>query len=251
MPCKSELIVEVNPACLAMTAADIFATTARDFVAGEERFVVALSGGSTPRAMHRLLAEEPYRSGIPWPKTHMFWVDERCVPENSPASNYGGARRDFLDQIPVPPGQIHRMPGEISPEQGAVQYETELKGFFRLTEGDFPVFDLILLGIGKDGHTASLFPGKDVLDEGKKLVMAVKGGNPDVSRLTMTFPVLNRAGHIVFLVSGRDKASILKTVFENEEAGFPVQRIHPLSGRLTWLLDREAASLLSTDIGYM
>lgn len=236
---------------LARRGAGIFSQVANKSFEKRGRFIVAISGGSTPRGMHRMLGEEPFRSNIPWENTDIFWVDERCVPENDPASNYGAAKKDFLDRVPVPKAQIHPMPGEGSPENGALHYQRELLKVFQAGAGELPVFDLIFLGLGTDGHTASLFPGQSSLKEKKRLVVSVKGGNPNVSRLTMTFPVLNRAGHIVFLVSGRDKASILKTVLKSEKAGFPAQRIHPLSERLTWLLDREAASLLSRDIGYM
>ena len=242
---SSRIIIKNNPDHLAQEAADIFAMTAKDCVSRNGHFALALSGGSTPRRLYSLLAEEPYRSEVPWDKTSIFWVDERCVPADDPSSNYGTARKDLLDRIPMGKAQLHPMQGELEPESGAIRYQEELIEFFQLEHGVFPIFDLICLGIGKDGHTGSLFPGRKVLNEGEKLTVAVRGGEPDVSRLTMTFPVLNMARQIVFLVSGKEKAAILKTVFESSQNPLPAQRIRPVNGMLTWLMDREAASLIS------
>jgi 6-phosphogluconolactonase len=242
---KSQIIIKDNPTHLALAAANIFTTIARESVTQRRHFSVAISGGSTPKDMHRMLAEDPFRSDIPWDRTYIFWVDERCVPENNSASNYGAAKREFLDKVPVPEANIYPMPGKASPEDGAVKYQGELIDFFQLAAATFPVFDLIFLGIGTDGHTASLFPGHRTLEEKTKLVVAVKGGNPDVNRLTMTYPILNRARHIVLLVSGEEKAAVLGIIFENSKAQLPAQMIQPISGKLTWLLDNEAASLVS------
>jgi 6-phosphogluconolactonase len=241
---NQKIIIKKNAAMLAQKATTIFNQTDKESVDRHGRFVVAISGGSTPRRMYRMLAEEPYGSAIPWDKTYIFWVDERCVPENDPASNYGAAKKDFLNRVSVPEAQVYPMPGELPPKQGAQKYQKALIDFFHLEDGRFPTFDQIFLGMGADGHTASLFPGQDALDERKRLIVAVKGGNPDVNRLTMTLPVLNRARHIVFLISGKEKAATLKTVFEDDQARFPVQKIHALDRELTWLLDRESASLL-------
>jgi len=138
----------------------------------------------------------------------------------------------------------------LPPKQGAQKYQKALIDFFHPEDGLFPTFDQIFLGMGADGHTASLFPGQDALDERKRLIVAVKGGNPDVNRLTMTLPVLNRARQIVFLISGKEKAATLKTVFQDDQARLPVQKIHALDKELTWLLDREAASLLHGEMIY-
>ena len=243
-----KIIIEDNPKRLAARAAEFFALKARRTVEKKGRFLAALSGGSTPRSMNRLLAEEPLISEIPWGETHLYWVDERCVSENDEASNYGAAKRDFLDRVPMPAEQIHPMPGEMVPEEGARQYRDLLRDLFKLDRGQFPIFDLIFLGIGADGHTASLFPGQGALDERVRSVVAVKGGNPDVSRLTLTYPVLNRGAQIVFLVSGRGKAGILQTIFESGETHLPAQRISPVDGTLTWLIDRDAAALLSKGV---
>jgi len=248
MPFKSKIIIKDNPADLASWAADFFAGTARACANTQGRFMVALSGGSTPRPVHRLLGQDPYRSQVPWGETHIFWVDERCVPETSQASNFGAAKDDFLHHVPVPPSQIHPMRGGVPPEEGAKQYQRELEGFFGSDANGLPVFDLIFLGMGEDGHTASLFPGQQALDERQKWVMVVKGGNPIVSRLTMTLPVLNGGKHVVFLVSGQTKARVIRTIFEEKTGLLPAERIQPLSGELTYLLDRKAASSIMGDI---
>lgn len=245
---QGEIIIRDTPSQAAVAAADLFAATARERASDKGFFAVAVSGGSTPRPMHRLLAEEPLRSDVPWDKTHIFWVDERCVSFEDPASNYGTARKDFLEKVPIPAGQIHPMPVEIPPEEGACNYQDKMSSFFQLENKEFPSFDLIFLGLGTDGHTASLFPGQRALEERERLVVAVKGGDPYVNRLTMTLPVLNRARQIVFLVSGKEKAETLRTVFEGNQARLPAQKIHALDGKLTWLLDKEAASLLPGEI---
>jgi len=247
---NQKIIVTENAAMLAQKATTLFHQTAKESIDRQGRFVVAISGGSTPRSMYRMLAEEPCGSAIPWDKTYIFWVDERCVPENDPASNYGSAKKDFLNRVPVPEAQVYPMPGELPPKQGAQNYQIALIDFFHLEDGRFPSFDQIFLGMGSDGHTASLFPGQAALDERKRLIVAVKGGNPNVNRLTVTLPVLNRARQIVFLISGKEKAASLKTVFEDRKNQLPAQRIRPLNGELIWLLDQEAASLLSRDIIY-
>ena len=160
---KSQIIIKDSPDSLAREAAEIFVAMARESVAHRDHFSVAISGGSTPRHMHKMLAEDPYLSEMPWYKTHIFWVDERCVPENDPASNYGAAKSDFIDRVPVPKVNIHPMPCRVSPEDGAIRYQRELIDFFQSGDDRFPVFDLIFLGIGTDGHTASLFPGQRAL----------------------------------------------------------------------------------------
>ena len=242
---KFQIIIKDTLGHVAVAAAQLFATAANCCVTERGCFTAVISGGSTPRPAHRWLAKEPYRSIIPWDKTHIFWVDERCVPKDNPVSNFGMAKSDLLDRIPIPEAQIHPMPGEVTPEDGAVKYDTEIKAFFQLLEGQFPIFDLVFLGLGADGHTASLFSGQRALEEREKLVVAVKGGNPHVDRLTLTFPVLNRARQIVILVSGKEKAAVLKALVENGQSGLPVQNIKPVNENVTLLVDRDAASLLT------
>ncbi len=248
MRLQPQIIVLHDPGELAKTAANIFRSMAKDCVMQTDFFTVAISGGSTPRDMHKLLAEEPYRSEIPWKETHIFWVDERCVGVDDPASNFGLAKKDFLERIAIPLEQIHPMPGEFAPEEGAKNYQGEMEKIFQTKEEDLPIFDLIFLGMGKDGHTASLFPGAKSSHAPGRWVIAVKGGDPNVNRLTLTYDVLNRAKRVYFLVSGREKAPIVKTVLENKDVRLPAQKIQLVKGKLTWLLDKEAASLLSKEM---
>ena len=250
MDTKSEVVVRDNPKLLAQAGADIFLHAALSAVKEMGRFAVAVSGGSTPRPMHRMLASKPYGSEVPWNKTSFFWVDERCVPVTDDSSNYGAARSDLLAKISIPPVQIHPMPAEMPPGDGAVEYQRVLSDFFQSGGGQFPIFDLIYLGIGADGHTASLFPGQKALRETKRWVVAVKGGIPNVDRLTLTFPILNRARQIVILVSGKGKAAILKTLFEDKERLLPAGKIKPLKGRLIWLVDQDAAAGLPKELIY-
>jgi 6-phosphogluconolactonase len=242
-----KIIIQDDPILLAKQAAEIFVDSARRLVDKRGRFVAAISGGSTPRRMHKMLAKEPYVLKIPWEKTHIFWVDERCVPANDRASNYGVAQGDILNRVPIPEAQVHFMKGRLSPEDGVQNYMKMLVNFFHIEDDAFPIFDLIFLGMGTDGHTASLFPGQKVLDEKKKMIVAVKGGDPNVNRISMTLPLLNQARHIVFLITGEEKARTVKAVLEDEDTQLPARKIRPLNGRLTWLLDCGAASLLSGD----
>jgi 6-phosphogluconolactonase len=233
-----------DPKDLAKMAAGLFLAEAEASIRQRDQFTVALSGGSTPRGMHRLLATEPWLTRVPWNKTHLFWVDERCVSPENPASNYGTAKRDFLDALPVSPDQIHFMTCGSSPPGDASSYQEMLMDFFAVPKGAVPQFDLIFLGMGADGHTASLFPGQAALSEKEKWVTAVRGGNPEVDRISMTLPLINRARHIAFLVSGLEKSEVLRSVLMDREIRYPAQQVKPLTGKLTWLLDRAAASLL-------
>jgi 6-phosphogluconolactonase len=243
-----KILMEENLDLLSKRGADILRRVAKECTGKGGLFTLALSGGSEPRPMYSLLAQEPYASDVPWHSTHLFWVDERMVPFDHPDSNFGTAKGDFVERVPLPSDQVHPMPTWMKPEEGASVYESEMKSLFRgIGEGEFPVFDLIFLGIGTDGHTASLFPGQDSLSVMDRWVLNVEGGEPKVPRLTLSLPVLNRAKRIVFLVSGKEKAAVLKTILEEPEARLPAQRIQPAGGTLTWLVDRDAASLLSTE----
>ena len=248
MVARAKIIVKDNPAQLAQTGANLFTKVALASVKERGRFAVAVSGGSTPRLMHQMLAEEPHRTQAPWDSISFFWVDERCVPITDESSNYGIAKQDLLDRVPIPKRQIHPMPVEVPPHKGAVEYEKVLQDFFQSAGEQIPEFDMIFLGIGADGHTASLFPGQNALVEKKQWVAAVKGGNPDVHRLTMTYPLINRANQIVILVSGKGRASIMRTLFEEEQTGLQAKGIRPTSGALNWLVDRDAARKLSKEV---
>lgn len=229
---------------LAEKGAEMFCEIAKKSILDRGRFVVAVSGGATPRAMHGRLSQDPYLSDLFWQHTHIFWVDERMVEFDHPASNFGTARKDLLEKIPIPFDHIYPMPAMTGPEDGAERYQMTLKTFFQGIGSDDPVFDLILLGIGTDGHTASLFPEKALSFPDQSWVISVRGGNPNVFRLTLTYFVLNRARHVLFLVSGKDKAVIVKSLFEDNTVDLPAKNIKPSKGTLTWLLDQEAASLL-------
>jgi 6-phosphogluconolactonase len=191
--------------------------------------------------MNRLLAQPPYLDDIAWQRVHLFWVDERMVPHDDPASNYGAAEEDFVAEVPIPGEQVHPMPVELPPAEAVANYTRRLKAHFGPQE---PAFDLIFLGIGTDGHTASLFPDQAELHTGPQWVLSVKGGNPDVQRLTLNYPVLDRALATVVLVSGENKAEMVQTLLCGRPRQYPPQRIRPRNGKLTWLLDRPAASQL-------
>jgi 6-phosphogluconolactonase len=238
------VVISANTRELASRAVEWFVLTAREGVARRGRFAVAISGGSTPREMHRMLAAPPALAAIPWAEVHLFWVDERCVPADDPRSNFGTARMDFLSQVPIPERNLHPIQGEFPAERGAEAYELELIRFFHLGGGEFPAFDLVFLGIGADGHTASLFPGDGALHEERRRVVAVRGGIPVLNRITMTLPVLNRSRRIVFLAVGREKAETVKTVMSGDIPALPAGMIRPSEGELSWLLDQEAASRL-------
>ena len=244
---EPRIIVAENPEEAAARAVGIIVGVAGESVARSGRFVAAISGGSTPTRMHRMLVAPPCVDLVPWEKTHLFWTDERCVPPSHPESNFGGAWRDFLRDAPIPERNIHPMPGEVPPEEAAARCQSELMGFFQLQRGEYPRFDLICLGMGKDGHTASLFPGHEALREARRLVMPVRGGIPDLHRLTMTLPVLNQGRTVLFLVTGRAKAEGVKAALDGVGPLVPAAMVQPVSGNLVWLLDREAASLLGKE----
>ncbi len=244
----AKIIIKDDPILLAKLAAEIFVGTARRSVDKRGRFSVAISGGSTPRQMHKMLAREPYILNIPWPKIHIFWVDERCVSHDSHESNYGAAKKDFINGVPISETHVHWIPCGSSPRVSAKEYQKILRVFFSFESPGIPRFDLIYLGMGADGHVASLFPGQKTLYEKENLVVAVKGGDPNVNRISMTLPLLNRARHIVFMITGEEKARTVQMVLEDGKIPLPAQEVRPHKGQLTWLLDREAASLLSGEL---
>jgi 6-phosphogluconolactonase len=240
---KDRIIVAANIERLASESADLFRRIAIESVTRSGRFSVALSGGSNPRPFHRLLADEPYRSGIPWAQTHIFWVDERLVPADDPASNFGTARNDFLARLPIQRSHVHPMCSDKPPPRAADDYQRTLGTHFGVDTAGAPVFDLVVLGIGIDGHTASIFPGDRTAVETDRWVVAVTGGSPNVARLTLTLPVLERARYVIFLVSGRQKAATVHTIITGDTS-LPPRQIAPAGGMVTWLLDRDAAYLL-------
>jgi 6-phosphogluconolactonase len=227
-------------------AAAQFIALARDAIVQSRRFTVALSGGLTPKALYSLLASAEYREKIDWPWVHLFWGDERCVPPDHPESNFRMTREALLARVHLPAENIHRMTGEIEPGQAAAAYEAELQKFFGLAGGDVPRFDLIFLGLGEDGHTASLFPGSTALEEKDRLVATAYVDRLQAHRLTLTLPVINAAAQVTFLVAGQNKVGIVKELLgsDGSTANYPAAKINPLDGRLTWLIAADAAALL-------
>ena len=239
---KTTILTDVN--ALARAAAEFFITQAQWALQSNGRFSVALAGGSTPRALYQHLADIP----LAWENIHLFWGDERCVPPDHADSNYRMTAESLLARIRIPPENIHRILGELPPDEAALRYENGLRQFF----DDAPRFDLILLGLGDDGHTASLFPASPALRELTRWVVAVPHAIPPpplVPRVTLTFPVINAARQIVFLVSGAGKAERLADVLQPRPADHPLpaQLIRPASGDLLWLVDKPAAALLPAD----
>ena len=244
MLASSEIHVLKTPEDLFEAAAAQFIAQAAEAIRARGKFTVALSGGSTPRRLYALLATKP---SIPWDKIYFFWGDERHVPPDDAESNYRMANEALLSKVPVHPGNVFRIHSEEKDASlAASQYERTLQQFFHLTPGNFPRFDLIYLGLGPDGHAASLFPGSAALNERSRLVVANWVEKFKTDRITFTFPVLNAAACVAFLASGPDKAAIVHQVLENPKADLPSQRIRPVNGKLLWLLDSAAASALSS-----
>lgn len=243
-----EIRILTTPQELFAAAAEEVVRVANESVAQRGRFTVALSGGSTPKNLYNLLATNA-RTSLPWDRMFFFWGDERHVPPTDPDSNYRMAEETMLSKIPVAAGNVFRIAAE-NPDAAAAAaeaYEKTLQKFFALEPGQFPRFDLILLGMGPDGHTASLFPGTSALQEKSRLVVANWVDKLKTSRLSLTFPVLNGAGCVAFLVSGTDKAPALHAVLESDAPGeqYPAKLVRPVDGKLIWLIDRAAASQLT------
>lgn len=227
-------------------AAALYARVAHEAVATRGRFTVALSGGTTPGGVYRVLAGEQYRTTLPWPSVHLFWGDERCVPPTHPESNYRMAAETLLSRIAIPAENVHRIPVELPPHEAAAAYEQTLRAVFALTGSDLPRFDLIFLGLGVDGHTASLFPGTPGVREERRLVVAHYVEKLGAWRITLTPPVLNNAAQVVFLVRGVEKAETLSAVLHGpcDPERWPAQLVRPTQGSVLWLVDRAAAGAL-------
>ena len=237
-----------TPQDLFQAAAEEIIHDAADAVAQRGRFTIALSGGSTPRNLYTLIAANASAS-LPWDQMFFFWGDERHVPQSNPESNYRMARETLLSKTPVPAANIFPVPAENPDASAAAEsYEQTLRRFFGVASGEFPRFDLILLGMGPDGHTASLFPETAALQEKSRLVVANRVEKLKTSRITFTLPVLNAARCVAFLVSGTDKAAVLREVLEGNAPAekYPSKLVRPSGGKLIWFVDRAAASELST-----
>ncbi len=243
-PGRGRALVCADPAAAARLCAERFAAAAREAVGARGRFTVALAGGSTPRRAYALLAEEPFASAVPWQRVQFWWGDERCVLPGHPRSNFRMAREALLARVPVRESSVHRVRGELGAARAASGYERELA---EAGDGGIPRLDLVHLGMGGDGHTASLFPFAPALLERRRLAApALHDGEP---RVTLTVPVLNAARHLDFLVTGADKAVRLRQVLQGapDPLRIPAQLVRPASGEPVWIVDRAAASRLEAE----
>lgn len=233
---------------LVRATAERFASGIRAAVAARGVARIAISGGGSPKPVFALMATEPYRTQIPWERLWVFWVDDRCVPPSSEESNYGAAKRLLLDKVPLPADHVIRIEGELDPEEAAARYESAIRGHFRLEGAEGPVFDVLQLGMGDDGHTASLFPHTQALHElGRIAVANHVPQQPKLShRITLTWPVINAAQDVFFMIEGADKAEPLGRVLTGpyDPETLPSQLIQPSNGRLAFLLDGPAAAKL-------
>jgi 6-phosphogluconolactonase len=227
---------------LSLRAAESFVDLSRRCIASKGRFFVAVSGGSTPIRLYTLLGLSMYSNQIDWRRLEFFWVDERFVPPSHKDSNYRLLHDYLLSKISIPQENIHPVKTELtSPQVAASNYEEEIKNIFRLTEGSLPEFDLILLGIGEDGHTASLFPDNEVLKETERLVVSATDSKHVYHRISLTLPVINSAETVIFLVSGKNKADVVKKVLIEKDSSLPASLVNPEKGDLIFLIDKEAA----------
>ncbi len=243
--------IEVLPDtdAVARRGADLFALAAQEAAAARPAFTAALSGGDAPRPMFAMLARQQFAQKIPWRRVHLYWGDERCVPPDDEASNYGMAYQAFIRHVPIPDDNVHRMHGEDEPDEAARAYERLLSqppALAASSKADLPVLDFVLLGLGPDGHTASLFPHSPGLGVEDRLVV-VNEGEGTGKRLTVTYPVINAARRVLFVVTGAAKAGMIAEVLEGLRVpdAVPAQAVAPVHGSVTWLLDRAAAAELS------
>lgn len=252
MPQPITVTYQVWPssADLALASAKLFAAKISEAVTRRGIARVAISGGSTPQAAFKLLADPalPFASTIPWDKLQLYWVDERCVAPENPESNYGVCKRLLLDQVAIPAGNVHRMEGELDPQIAASRYESVLRNSMKLEGAESPAFDLLLLGMGDDGHTASLFPHTDGLNEMGRLAIANHVPQKDTWRISLTWTVINQAAEVAFDIGGEAKASIVAEVFTGprDPERLPSQLIRPTNGRLLLQLDEAAAAKLAS-----
>jgi len=230
---------------LSAAAADLFADDARRAIEQRGKFIVALSGGNTPRRMHELLAQPPFHGHVPWDRIHVFWGDERCVALDDPRNNAFNAIEELLSKVPVEEAHIHRVESELPPREAARLFDKQLHEFF---DNDLPRFDLIFLGLGENGHTASLFPGTPILHETERWAREVFVEEQNMHRVSLTSWAINQSRRIVFLVAGRAKANVLHDVVEGDADPdrLPAQLIAPADGELRWYVDEDAAALLET-----
>jgi len=244
---QSNVLVFDTPEQVALAAAERFVGYAQEAIFDHGVFSVALAGGNTPSRVYELLASDRFKNLIEWSKVHLFFGDERCVPPHHPESNYGMVYTALISKIEIPSPNVHRIVGEGNPEENAAAYEKELRTF--CGELSWPRFDLVLLGMGEDGHTASLFPGSDAVKEESKWVVATRMEQLKQDRITVTAPVFNHAAHVVFLVTGKGKAKRFSEVVNRprdtwivNSGPLPAQLIQPRDGSLEWLVDKAVAA---------
>lgn len=246
---ERQIVVVESPAALAEAAAALFVALAAHVIQDSGRFSVALSGGTTPKSLYAMLASDCYAGRVDWSRVQLFWGDERCVPSDDPLSNYRMVRETLIDHVPIPDENVHRIRGEDDPTSAAAAYEGKLRNFFGISVGP-PMrsarFDLVLLGMGRDGHTASLFPGVAAVSEQKRWVMEVSVADESMKRITCTPVVFNTAASVVFLVAGASKGATLRQVLEgpHQPLVLPAQVIAAVGGSARWFVDADAASSL-------
>jgi 6-phosphogluconolactonase len=244
---EREIIIGRDVDELNRKAAELFIALANKAIQQSGQFTVALSGGSTPKGLYSLLASPDYKERVDWSRIHLFWGDERCVPPDHTESNFRMVQESLLSKVRIPSQNVHRMMGEKEPEQAAAEYEEHLRQFFHLSRGAVPRFDLIFLGLGEDGHAASLFPGSPALDDTEHLVATVYVERLKAPRLTMTLPVINAAAEIVFLVAGQSKSPAVKELLSasSQKLNYPAAKVKPVNGHVTWLVTQDAGESLT------
>ena len=241
-----EIIVVDDIEGLAVRAAEEIAHVAGDAICTHGEFTFCLTGGETPAPIYELLATRFHHS-IDWSEVQFFWGDERCVPPDDSASNFGLAHRTMLSKLDLRPEQVHRMRGEDPPDQAAAAYERDLQNFFKITAGELPSFNLVMLGLGDNAHIASLFPHTPSIHVKDRLAIAVEVDAPQRHRISLTAPVINQAAYVLFVVSGASKAEAVKHVLDDppDPDSFPAQLVMPDRGHVLWLVDKDAARLLA------
>lgn len=235
----TEVKISPSPAATITELANLIVTLAGEAIDNEGKFTLALSGGNTPKKLYQLLAGKTFQSKIDWQKTWIFWSDERYVPPTDPESNVGMAIDALLNHIPIPESQVIKPDTSAEPEISALRYAQEIENVL----GKDPRFHLVLLGLGEDGHTASLFPGTDILHEKKALIRSVYVPQKKTFRLSFTTPLINAANNVAFLVIGKEKAGIINRLLNHKTPPYPARLILPVKGNLYWFLDTEAASI--------
>ncbi len=244
---QAKITKAVDSNALADMTVKYFLASARQAIEKRDVFCVAISGGSTPVQFYERLSNPSVYSKVPWEKVHLFWVDERCVPPSSEASNFGLATHTFLVDIPIPGENIHRVTGELQNYEDAVnEYEAVIRSVFKISKGQIPEFDLTILGMGADGHIGSILPNTYALFETNSIVSAVYRMNGDYNRITLTIPVIKKSRRILILVSGENKAQIMSDVFHTEPdpVQYPVHALWPVLHKVRWLVDQPAAAKL-------